>query len=441
MCSSDLGTSLAPTVSIGASDKYNLNANLGSINICLILAVDADGVTNNPSADGAPTVTQDTTAPTLSSATLNNSVKTLTLTFNEGVSVPTATGYTINGDDGKTHTLTGGTVSGSAGSTGFTITYTDYDTNAINRLRFASTSTVTVAASNVSDGDNNIAGATVSLTTSGITKGGDGCSGDCTPPTLGIDNDGKRLVSNGFTYNGHRVDVERFFTPYPLITANVGKTNTAQFKIYENGGTGNIKHFSFGFGLAKGEVISESKAMIEWDKSFDGKETVTITDPQNALDDIEVNTSVVSCMPDSVDQCLEIEIIHRFRESLDFDIVATDVWDNSRNVWQNYYNHGIHVTGDSLNPPKEYDAIHKGKIFHLTQVDKLTAVDENGEFWTLEYGQWSKNYMKPEPRIDEPVKVMTRNHSQFNQMIQKEIEIATEKLLEICPTCQKSWTD
>ena len=267
------------------------------------------------------------------------------------------------------------------------------------------------------------------------------CKGDCNPPTLGIDSRGNRVVTDGFTYNGHAIDVEKFFTPYPLITANVGKTNTAQFKIYENMGPQNIRHFTFAFGLDKDDVVSQSKAKVELDIAFDGTQTVTVTDPENALDNIKINTSNVSCMNDSSDQCLEVEIIHTFRQPLDFNIVATDVWDQSRNAWQNYYNHGIHVVGDSLNPPKEYDGIYKGKIFHLTQIDKLTAVDESGEFWSLEYGQWSKDYIKPEPKIDEPIKVMNRNHSQFKQMIQKEIEIATEKLFEFCPTCQKSWTD
>ena len=268
-----------------------------------------------------------------------------------------------------------------------------------------------------------------------------GCNGDCTPPTLGIDYSGNRVVTDGFTYNGHAVDVEKFFTPYPLITANVGKTNTAQFKIYENMGPQNIRHFTFAFGLDKSDVVSQSKAKVELDIAFDGTQTVTLTDPENALDNIKINTSNISCMNDSPNQCLEVEIIHTFRQPLDFNIVATDVWDQSRNAWQNYYNHGIHVVGDSLNPPKEYDAVHKGKIFHLTQIDKLTAVDENGEFWTLEYGKWSKDYIKPEIASDLPVNVMTRKHSEFGKLVQMEIDIATEKLLDFCPNCHDSWQD
>ncbi len=42
---------------------------------------------------------------------------------------------------------------------------------------------------------------------------GDGCDGECQAPTMGVNSDGRRLVENGFTYNGKQIDVERFFTP------------------------------------------------------------------------------------------------------------------------------------------------------------------------------------------------------------------------------------
>ncbi len=98
---------------------------------------------------------------------------------------------------------------------------------------------------NLSDPTNII----TSATTTTNTGGGSGCAVDCEEPTLGVDSTGKRLVTNGFTYNGKSVDVETFFTPYPLITADVGKQNKAEFKIYENQGPENIRHFSFAFGL------------------------------------------------------------------------------------------------------------------------------------------------------------------------------------------------
>jgi len=119
---------------------------------------------------------------------------------------------------------------------------------------------------------------------SGSTGNGSGCTGDCEAPTLGVDSKYNSKVTDGFSYNGIPTDVERFFTPYPLITVNVGEENQAVFKIYENHGPQNVKHFSLAFGLGSDEIISLSKARIELDIDFDGSETVTITDPENALD-------------------------------------------------------------------------------------------------------------------------------------------------------------
>ena len=194
-------------------------------------------------------------------------------------------------------------------------------------------------------------GSAPSSSRSPSSSGGGGCDG-CTPPTLGYNSRGQQLVSDGFSYNGNPIDVEYYFTPYPLITTDVGKENIAVFKIYDDQGPDHIMHFSMAFGLRTGDVISESKAMIEYDIDFQKNTTVTITDPENTIDNdtVRVETNVVSCMPGTSDRCLEIMIYHTFRAPLDFDIVASDVWDTKRNAWQNYYNHGIHITGTSLNP-------------------------------------------------------------------------------------------
>ena len=87
---------------------------------------------------------------------------------------------------------------------------------------------------------------------------------------MGVDNDGRRLVDDGFTYNDKSIDVERYFTPYPLVTVQVGKQNVAEFKIYDNSGLDKISHFELAFGLAQGESIGMSQAVINWDRTFDG---------------------------------------------------------------------------------------------------------------------------------------------------------------------------
>ena len=268
-----------------------------------------------------------------------------------------------------------------------------------------------------------------------------GCSGDCEEPTLGINDDGRRLVDGGFTYNSKSIDVERFFTPYPLVTVQTGKENTAEFKIFDNGGPDNIRHFELAFGLAKGESIGTSKVVINWDKSWDGIETVTLDDPENVLENIKVITSEGSCSDDQLQKCLVVQVVHTFRAPLDFNILGTNVWDTRHNAWQNYYNHGIEIVGESLNPPKEYDGINKGHIYHLTETGKNTAVDEFGDAWTFKYDTWIMDYVLPNKVQDPPTMVMTRTHSDFVKYQNDQADYAITSLLEFCPTCLKSFDD
>lgn len=376
---------------------------------------------------------------------------TLTITFSE------ATNATNNGvisraeiianfTDGTDGVDWGDAYSGvwNSDSTVLTVTLTDV-TNAI--LTLGVTTIEGRTGSNISDtgGENGetIDTTSVTATLSGnfglfvavATGGGSGCNGDCTEPTLGVLSDGRRIVENGFSYNGKSVDVENYFTPYPLVTVQVGKQNVAQFKIYENLGVDNIRHFELAFGLAQGESIGMSKAVINWDKTFDGIETVTIDDPENVLDKVKVTTSEGYCSDTMQTKCLIVKVVHTFRAPLDFDILGTNVWDAKRNAWNNYFNHGIEVVGESLNPPKEYEVSEKRQLYHLTETGKTSAVDEYGNSWSLEYGLWTKDYVKPQRIVDSDTNVFTRTHSEFAKYKDSQAIDAIEKLLVSCPTC------
>jgi hypothetical protein len=290
--------------------------------------------------------------------------------------------------------------------------------------------------------------------------GGNGCT-DCVPPTLGYDHTGRKLVDNGFTYNGKATDAELFFTPYPLINVDIGSENIAELKIYENSGQQAIAHISLGFGLATGQYMSHSNAVINYDIDFEGNGVISQTDPENAIDDdsLRVETENVQCTDSSIDEdCMLVRIYHTFRAPLDFDIVGTDVWDTNRNTWQNLFNHGIHIVGDSMNPPKEYDGIFKGHIYHLTETSKTTAIDEYDGTWTLEYGVWNKDYVptvKNDPDVLNDDKIWAinhvlneksaqdlldvfgydRNHSKFVQVKDNQLLISKTLMKELCHDC------
>jgi len=256
-----------------------------------------------------------------------------------------------------------------------------------------------------------------------------------TGATLGVNKDGTRLVDDGFSYNGKSIDVERYFTPYPLVTVQVGKQNVAEFKIYHYEDLDKISHFELAFGLAKGESIGMSKAVINWDKSFYGIETVTLVDPENALENIKVTTSEGSCSDEMEITCLIVKIVHTFRAPLDFHMLGTNVWDDKRNAWQNYFNHGIEVVGESLNPPKIYDGINKGHIYHLTETGRNTSVDEFGNAWTFDI-TWKMDYISKGMIIDGVSQHgIDRSNAWFNAYIQGQELLAQEALDQLCSSC------
>ncbi len=270
--------------------------------------------------------------------------------------------------------------------------------------------------------------------------GGSGCGFDCEPPTLGVNDYGKRVVDNGFTYNGNPIDVEYYFTPYPLMTVNVADENVAEFKIYDNLGPDNIKHFELAFGLGKGGSISQNQAIIKWDKQMIG-EVTNVVDPDNILENVRVDTTKGKCKADSDrNDCLIVTVAHTFRGVPDFNIVGTQVWDERVNSWQNFYNHGIEVIGESLNPTKEIVVLDHDGIRHtLSLLDKTTGIDENGTEWNLINGFWQYEQPYSGKIVDELTsRWYDRNHAIFATYKQGQALLAEQTLLEILQSADKN---
>ncbi len=221
-----------------------------------------------------------------------------------------------------------------------------------------------------------------------------GGSNHSTPPTIGLNENQKRIVYGGFSFNDNPIDVLQYYTLYPLITTAVGQNNTIKLKIYEEEGLDNIAHVGLSYGLGKGETFNEGRATIEYDRTFDGKEFVTTFDPHYVLGEVNVTTADVRCGDSSNAVCREFTFRHAFREPLEYNMIATNIWDFQRNGWQNYFNHGIQITGESMNPPEQYSGIFQGHIYKLTETGKNTAIDDQGNTWTMDK-IWNRDYIKP----------------------------------------------
>ena len=267
-------------------------------------------------------------------------------------------------------------------------------------------------------------------------SGGGGCA-DCTPPTLGVNSDGTRLVENGFAYNGDAIDVESFYTPFDLLTVEIGRENIVELKIYENSGADSIQHIGLSFGLDRGQIFGEGLAIIEWDKVYGEDPKITVTDPENVLDNVRVvaDPNLVKCTDDSItEQCMKFRIYHSFREGPDFRIFSTYIWDDERNGWQNYFNHGLNVVGESLNPPDVHTVFDRqGYLYTITVTGDRTAVDGNGDNWYLDDDEfWKKEFFVKRPPVQGvPMAGYDKNHPYFTAYQDGQVLLAENTLKAI----------
>jgi len=158
------------------------------------------------------------------------------------------------------------------------------------------------------------------------------------PSTLKLDRDGVIRADQVFSYK-RNTDASIFSSPYIATAPKVGVVNKAVFKIYEKTGPGEIRHLDLVFGLADGQIFSDSRILIEWDKSWNGIETTKVIDPKHALTNVRVETSRGSCDVGVIkNDCLIVVLYHTFTAPLEFNTIATNVSDriSSLSYWSGY---------------------------------------------------------------------------------------------------------
>jgi len=338
-----------------------------------------------------------------------------------------------------------------------TIQYSDEDIDGFDEsslIIYRFTDGAWVALSTIIDTENNIATATTPGFSTFVLGGGNlvtdsepvtkksgkgGCA-DCVAPTLGLDTNYKRIVDNGFSYNANTVQVDKWYTPFPLINATVGETNTVEIIIYENNGARNIKLAQFGLGGEEiGQPLTTFEVLIEvpiFNNRTSGNietDEITINDKDNLIENNSVNATshLVKCAVDSSSlSCLKVILEYSYREPTINHIMVVNVRDTPRNSQNFYFNEGIQVVGESLNEPPTYELYNKKtnqKIDNLwltlTRTDKVNHIwiDEFG----IEYKQISKDrfdritphekYQCKDKPLNE-INVPTRNNCNFRAL-------------------------
>jgi len=273
-----------------------------------------------------------------------------------------------------------------------------------------------------------------------VTKSGSDCA-DCVPPTFGKNKDGKLLVSQGFIFNGNPTDVTDFHTPFPLITVITNQTNTVTVKVYENSGVSYIDLIQLGLGMPEvGSPLNDAQVLLEfWIDNTEIYKIVKV-DKNNLVDVVNATTTLVGCLNDNGENCLELSVKYIYRDQPKYNIMAINAVDFKRNTWNNYMNEGIEVVGESLNDPLLQQVIaSKGGVFYPQKAGEatLTLSDYKTDMWTDEYGYvWSTNEHGPYlvDIIPPPVKIPDevspwsgyndRWHSEFGEYVKIQQEKA-----------------
>ncbi len=176
--------------------------------------------------------------------------------------------------------------------------------------------------------------------------GGGGCSGDCTPPTLGQDSSGVIHVTGGFTINGQTFDTEHFEQTITTQTVRENEPVEIILKVFENGGPQHLKHV----GLVVGnEYIFDSyvwrhlpNAEIGWEQTFDGIQSVEIENSENLITDVNVKAEI-----DGTITILKFQ----FTPTTTFDAshIMVKMWDQNRSYWVNNFHNALEIKSNPFN--------------------------------------------------------------------------------------------
>lgn len=226
---------------------------------------------------------------------------------------------------------------------------------------------------------------------------GSGCSGDCISPTLGLNKNNQRVVDLGFSYNSNPVDVERWYTDYPLIKVETGKMNVLQVKVFDDRGINNIRVIRIAFGVPEVGQLYSGETIVEFFPNEILGNQINVIDKNHLLDKIKIRTWPTQCNKSDLEySCLLFRMEHMFREAPLANPIGISVSDNSRNSAQFYFNEGVKVAGASFNPPNEVVIpLHtkSGEHARLIQIDRENDIwiDSDQNFWTKNsYNTWYK---------------------------------------------------
>ncbi len=165
------------------------------------------------------------------------------------------------------------------------------------------------------------------------------CDTECQPPTLGLNLESRRYVSDGFGINGQFFDVDSFSQKIPTQNFTVGELVDISLKIYENSGAKYLEHVALSIIMEEpkridGYVVGNNESIISWNQKFDGTQSVDLVDPYDLIDYFEVKSSIKN-------NTTILNFMFNVTEPIDSKDIRVKMWDYRRNSWNNYFYEAI----------------------------------------------------------------------------------------------------
>jgi hypothetical protein len=168
------------------------------------------------------------------------------------------------------------------------------------------------------------------------------CGRDCEAPTLGVLDDGQRVIENGLTINSRSVNVEEHIQSIPTTTFNTGDTTKMRLVVYENNGVGGLRHTALSISDYKDDKHRSDVATVSFDQNFAGTQTVTVTDPNGFLGGATAKATELN------EFSTLVEFSFKVMKPFETSAVIVESWDANLSSRSNIFLNAVKATGEPI---------------------------------------------------------------------------------------------
>lgn len=168
------------------------------------------------------------------------------------------------------------------------------------------------------------------------------CGRDCEAPTLGVLDDGLRVVENGLTINSRSINVEGQIQSIPTTALNTGDTVKVRLVVYENNGVSGLRHTAFSISDYADDKHRSDIATISFDQNFLGTKSTVVTDPDGFL------KGAVAQATELNEFSTLVEFSFKVMKPFETSAIIVESWDANLSSRTNVFLNAVRADGDPI---------------------------------------------------------------------------------------------